>query len=210
MRCKITALAFFLSVPLIFSPATEAQSPSTKHLDAVTLDRYAGQYRSGDEPDVVYSVFREGDHLTIEAARSPRITLTPESATSFASKEPEGHLDFIIDAAGKVTGAKAKTGSFEMTLERISDQPLHNHFRPYSRQVVMIPMRDGVRLHAIILRPTDTSEPLPFLMQRTPYGVDGSDSDFINARFPEPAESGLLFGMEDLCGRYGSEGQFAM
>ncbi len=36
----------------------------------------------------------------------------------------------------------------------------------------MIPMRDGVKLHAVILKPADISTPLPILMQRTPYGVD--------------------------------------
>ncbi|MBV8435986.1 MAG: CocE/NonD family hydrolase [Silvibacterium sp.] len=119
-------------------------------------------------------------------------------------------MDFIIDAAGKVTGAKRKGRSSETQLERISGQPVHNHFRPYSSQVVMIPMRDGVKLHAIVLRPTDTSEPLPFLMERTPYGVDQSDSDFVNSRYTELAQSGYIFVMEDIRGRYGSEGQFIM
>ena len=34
----------------------------------------------------------------------------------------------------------------------------------------MIPMRDGVRLHTIIVAPRDTL-PLPMLMERTPYGA---------------------------------------
>jgi predicted acyl esterase len=37
----------------------------------------------------------------------------------------------------------------------------------------MIPMRDGVKLHAVILKPADISAPLPFLIQRTPYGASG-------------------------------------
>ena len=37
----------------------------------------------------------------------------------------------------------------------------------------MIPMRDGVKLHAVILKPTDIAAPLPILMQRTPYGWMG-------------------------------------
>ncbi|HTD57134.1 MAG TPA: CocE/NonD family hydrolase, partial [Silvibacterium sp.] len=205
---KTVVLTAFLS--LISFPGSYARRASAAHADTATLDRYAGQYRSADEPDIVYSVFRDGDHLTIESARSARIQLTAQSATLFSSKEPEGHVDFIIDATGKVTGIKAKTGSFERVLERISDQPEHNHFRPYSRQVAMIPMRDGVKLHAIILRPTDTSEALPFLMQRTPYGVDESTSDSINARYTELAQSGYIFVIEDIRGRYGSEGQFVM
>ena len=38
----------------------------------------------------------------------------------------------------------------------------------------MIPMRDGVKLHAVISSRRHPT-PLPFLMQRTPYGVDGTN-----------------------------------
>ena len=36
----------------------------------------------------------------------------------------------------------------------------------------MIPMRDGVRLHTQIFVPKDQREPLPFMMNRTPYGIE--------------------------------------
>jgi uncharacterized protein len=215
MFCKIVIPAVFLIVPLISRPATYARSaavPRTSviHVDAATLDRYAGQYRSVNEPDIVYSIFRDGDHLTIEWARSARVALIATSSTSFASKDPQLDLDIAIDKTGKVTGARRKTATSETLLERISDQPVHNHFRPYSRQVVMIPMRDGTKLHAIILRPTDNGEALPFLMERTPYGVDWADSDTINSRYTELAQSSYIFVMEDIRGRYESEGQFVM
>jgi len=51
----------------------------------------------------------------------------------------------------------------------------------------MIPMRDGVKLHAVILKPSDVAEPLPFLIQRTPYGVDGTDRASFFANRPELA-----------------------
>ena len=84
---------------------------------------------------------------------------------------------------------------------------------PYSRQEAMIPVRDGVKLHVVMLRPTGSEaagEPLPFLMQRTPYGVDGANSARINAGKPELAASGYIFVFADIRGRYGSEGQFVM
>src|SRR5947209_18131710 len=50
-------------------------------------------------------------------------------------------------------------------------------------QEVMIPMRDGVRLQTVILTPASAREvggvakgPLPFLIQRTPYGVPARDT----------------------------------
>jgi hypothetical protein len=35
----------------------------------------------------------------------------------------------------------------------------------------MIPMRDGVRLQTVLLTPKNAKGPLPFLIDRTPYGV---------------------------------------
>ncbi len=84
--------------------------------------------------------------------------------------------------------------------------------RKYVRQEAMIPMRDGVKLHAVILRPArvGAGEKLPLLMARTPYGVEGFDSDRVNDDKPELAASGYIFVYEDVRGRYGSEGRFVM
>src|SRR5271167_809493 len=41
----------------------------------------------------------------------------------------------------------------------------------FTFQEVMIPMRDGVRLQTVILAPRNHTDPLPILLQRTPYGV---------------------------------------
>jgi hypothetical protein len=86
--------------------------------------------------------------------------------------------------------------------------------RTYTRQEAMIPMRDGVHLHAVILRPADGSDTpaagLPFLLARTPYGVDEFDSDSVNHDKPELAASGYIFVYEDIRGRYQSEGKFVM
>jgi predicted acyl esterase len=42
----------------------------------------------------------------------------------------------------------------------------------YSKKTYMIPMRDGTKLFTVVLSPTDNNTPLPFLIQRTPYGAD--------------------------------------
>lgn len=41
----------------------------------------------------------------------------------------------------------------------------------YSGTEVMIPMRDGTRLHAQVWRPKRIAGPVPILMSRSPYGV---------------------------------------
>ena len=212
-RCFVrnTIAAFVLLLPLAqMSTAAQASSTTEIKLDAATLDKYVGQYRYQNEPDITLSVFRDGKQLTVESDRMARTPLHAATQNTFSSDNGTTHFVFELDATGKATAVKRISGKDEAEATRISDQPQHNHFRAYDRKEVMIPMRDGVKLHAVILRPTDTNEPLPLLMQRTPYGVDESSSNSINSRYTELAQSGYIFVMEDIRGRYGSEGQFFM
>ena len=84
----------------------------------------------------------------------------------------------------------------------------------YVASEAMVPMRDGVKLHAVIVRPVGSdaagAAALPFLMERTPYGVDGYSPKRVVASKPELAKSGYIFVFEDIRGRYGSEGTFVM
>jgi hypothetical protein len=43
---------------------------------------------------------------------------------------------------------------------------------------VMIPMRDGVKLHTVIYLPRNRKEALPILLTRTPCGVGGAARNF--------------------------------
>ncbi len=74
----------------------------------------------------------------------------------------------------------------------------------------MIPMRDGVKLHAVILKPADIATPLPILMERTPYGVDETSRAWFFAQRPELARDGYIYVGEDIRGRYKSQGKFVM
>ncbi len=83
----------------------------------------------------------------------------------------------------------------------------------YVGQDVMIPMRDGVRLRAQIWRPAAAApgSKLPMLMQRSPYGftLDRLKQSFVN-EYQELAAEGFIFVLQDIRGRFGSEGEFVM
>jgi uncharacterized protein len=184
-------------------------------LAANELDTVVGTYSRAGDPDVLVSVIREGDHLFTEGERSPRLELFATSHDRFVTDGDREEFDFVRDASGKVTGASLKIGnnSAPVALARVSDQGKHlNHFRAYSREEVMIPVRDGVSLHTVILRPegSEHGEKLPFLFERTPYGVDGATSERVNESKPELAASGYIFVYQDVRGRYKSGGQFVM
>ncbi len=72
----------------------------------------------------------------------------------------------------------------------------------------MIPMRDGVRLQTAILTPVEQSGPLPILFRRTPYGVPDKPPTELPASMKELAQDGYIFVIQNLRGRFKSEGVF--
>ena len=81
---------------------------------------------------------------------------------------------------------------------------------PFTRTEEMIPMRDGVRLHTFIYTPTRTTEKLPILFLRTPYGTGDMSPAQLAGAVPELAAEGYIIANQDIRGRFKSEGQFVM
>ena len=79
----------------------------------------------------------------------------------------------------------------------------------FEKTEVMIPTRDGVKLHTIIYTPKNQTAPLPIILTRTPYGIAGSAGAFATS-YAELAREGFIFAFQDIRGRFGSEGQFVM
>jgi len=77
---------------------------------------------------------------------------------------------------------------------------------PFVAESVMIPMRDGVKLHTVILRPRDQSGPLPILFGRTPYGVEDAAPSAMPRSWSALARDGYIFVNQDMRGRFKSEG----
>jgi uncharacterized protein len=82
----------------------------------------------------------------------------------------------------------------------------------FTHREVMIPMRDGVRLQTVILTPAGaaTSAPLPMLFRRTPYGVPASAEGAIGPSLRDLARDGYIFVVQNLRGRFKSEGTFEL
>ncbi len=74
----------------------------------------------------------------------------------------------------------------------------------------MIPMRDGIRLQTVILTPLDQSKPLPVLLRRTPYGVPKEAPAPVPVNLKELHQDGYIFVIQNLRGRFGSEGVFKL
>jgi len=70
---------------------------------------------------------------------------------------------------------------------------------------VAVPMRDGVRLRADVLRPRNGG-PFPVLVYRTPYGKHGALKEYTT--FRHAVERGYAVVVQDVRGRYASAGEF--
>ena len=88
----------------------------------------------------------------------------------------------------------------------------------HDRREVMIPMRDGVRLHTVIVVPRHLRGPAPINLTRTPYGAAKATSHGTSPRAAmalpvadEPLlEAGYIRVYQDIRGRYDSEGAWVM
>lgn len=83
---------------------------------------------------------------------------------------------------------------------------------------IMVPMRDGVRLATDIYLPSGATNPLPALLERTPYDKRGTNHADRSRSDPKPrakpeiaaafADAGYAYVLQDCRGRFGSEGLF--
>jgi uncharacterized protein len=82
----------------------------------------------------------------------------------------------------------------------------------FDKQDVMIPTRDGIKLHTEIYVPKHADGPLPFIFERTPYGLHDDEKGFTTkfGIYEELIPENFIFVFQDIRGRYGSEGTFVM
>jgi uncharacterized protein len=83
----------------------------------------------------------------------------------------------------------------------------------YSKEDLYIPMRDGIKLFTTVYSPIDKSEYHPILMMRTPYSVAPYGKNIMSPRlyntyWKKYLEEGYIIVMQDVRGRYMSEGEF--
>ena len=119
--------------------------------------------------------------------------------SAFAQKPPQ-YPDFPSESPAKVEPA---TATFD-----------------YSRREVMIPMRDGVRLHTVILVPKGAKN-APILLTRTPYNANDLTGHAYSSHLGPIlngydnateviVEGGYIRVVQDVRGKHGSEGDYVM
>ena len=131
-------------------------------------------------------------------------------------------LWLTMGASMFVQRAAAQTPSAGSTLPSETParlQPVIDSF-DYERRDVMIPMRDGVKLHTVIILPKG-AKGAPILLTRTPYDATAQTSHAPSAHLAPIlqgydnateviVEGGYIRVVQDVRGKYGSEGDYVM
>jgi hypothetical protein len=123
-----------------------------------------------------------------------------ETARAQTTEAPAKYPDFPSETPAKLVPV---TSSFD-----------------YEKREVMIPMRDGVKLHTVIVVPKD-AENAPILLTRTPYSATAQTSHAASAHLGPIlngydnitdviVEDGYIRVVQDIRGKYGSEGDYVM
>jgi putative CocE/NonD family hydrolase len=143
-----------------------------------------------------------------------------------------GHLGFLLIAAAAVAVALAapRLGAQAPPQHPAAPPTLASETPPsftpvtaafdYVRRDVMVPMRDGVKLHTVILVPRGATH-APILLTRTPYNASAqtshADSSHLGPAldgYDNPVDvivdGGYIRVVQDVRGKYGSEGDYVM
>src|SRR5262249_36624526 len=157
-------------------------------------------------------------------APAPKVAGAP---TAFRPAVPSATLSEAPTSSPLVHLARALTAlcvAAPLTAQLPTETP--SKFTPltstfdYQRRDVMIPMRDGVKLHTVILVPKNARR-APILFTRTPYDATATTS-YAQSSHLAPAlngydnaldviiPGGYIRVVQDVRGKYGSEGDYVM
>ncbi len=126
----------------------------------------------------------------------------------------------VLLSAGPSASQTAQPPSSDLPSETPAKfTPVTSSFN-FTRRDVMIPMRDGVKLHTVILIP-EGARNAPILLTRTPYNATALTSHFPSSHLGMALqgydnatdvilEDGYIRVVQDIRGKYGSEGDFVM
>ncbi|WP_242097535.1 CocE/NonD family hydrolase [Sphingomonas sp. CROZ-RG-20F-R02-07] len=132
-------------------------------------------------------------------------------------------LSLLLASTLLASGAQAQTAAKDASVRtEAAAGDIPAKFTPpvvadFDKREVMIPMRDGVRLHTVIIVPTGAAH-APILLTRTPYNASGrvarTDSPQMVNALAEGDElfvkAGYIRVFQDIRGKYGSEGDYVV
>jgi putative CocE/NonD family hydrolase len=131
------------------------------------------------------------------------------------SSSLNGRLVILVAFSTFAAAAAAQTPTLTPDIPAKYETPTSSY--DYVKRDVMIPMRDGVKLHTVIVIPRG-ARGAPMILTRTPYDASSrarrNQSPHMLATLPQGDEvfvaDGYIRVFQDVRGKYGSEGEYVM
>jgi uncharacterized protein len=126
-------------------------------------------------------------------------------------------LSLVTTLAAAADKKPADTQITPMTRDVVKEYTWVRPDADYERRVVMVPMRDGVKLYTVIVLKKSEHD-APILLSRTPYDAKGSTervkgpmaSEALDAMYAEFVDDNYIVVTQDIRGMHNSEGDFVM
>src|SRR5438046_4277714 len=138
----------------------------------------------------------------------PRATASKPDRFCYRDSVCARFVATVLLLASCSASTRAQTNQAKAKPDEVNEAYLRER---YTKSEYRIPMRDGVKLFTAVYAPKDNAQPYPILLTRTPYSLKPYGVD----RYPDPkgplmyyAAEQFIFVMQDVRGRYGSQGVF--
>ncbi|OOG41613.1 CocE/NonD family hydrolase [Rhodanobacter sp. C05] len=126
-------------------------------------------------------------------------------------------LPLVLALSGTLTAISVQAQTAPLTPDIPASYTAPVSAYDYVKREVMIPMRDGVKLHTVIVMPKGATH-APILLTRTPYDASGRTARMLSPHMldtlPQGDEvfvkAGYIRVFQDIRGKYGSEGTYVM
>ena len=169
----------------------------------------SGEYTDAADPDTPISFYVENGKLVMESERMVPTALNQNSPTEFGVPQTKMTLKFTVDVRGHGVSV-VSTNDPNVIYKRTGDA-VHHIFHDYQRSEAMIPMRDGVKLHTVILKPADiaSAAAVPHAAHAVWRAMEPLAGHSSAAALSWRATATSM-SARDIRGRFKSEGQFVM
>ncbi len=99
-------------------PRAPLKQHKQARIDAIVLERYVGRY--GEPPNLILTIRRDGDHLSVQENDEPRQALLPESEKQFFSGVTDDTMTVEVDNQGHPTALIVHADGRDIPLKRIN------------------------------------------------------------------------------------------
>src|SRR5262245_25260279 len=133
LACGLAAIVLF-GPPRVLVNANQDSKPAEIKIDPKVFDEVVGQYALDNNPDIVFSFFREADKYYLQVTNQGRIEIFPAAESKFFLKILDADATFVRDEQGKIVRMLWRQDTSNLTAKKINSVPAVQASTPFERK----------------------------------------------------------------------------